>query len=76
MIKIRESILFIMMISTLIFGQNDTLTINQCVDIALKNNPQIRLAQSNYDFNNSNLVITRSSIYPQLSLQSSWNRNG
>ena len=76
MIKIRESLLFIMMISTLIFGQNDTLTINQCVDIALKNNPQIRLAQSNYDINYSNLVITRSDIYPQVSLQSGWNRNG
>jgi TolC family type I secretion outer membrane protein len=76
MIKILQPILFILIISGLSFGQNDTLTINQCVDIALKNNPQIRLAQSNYDFNNSNLVITRSSIYPQLSLQSSWNRNG
>jgi outer membrane protein len=76
MIKIRESFLFIMMISTLIFGQDDTLTINQCVDIALKNNPQIRLAQSNYDINYSNLVITRSNLYPQISLQSTWNRNG
>ena len=76
MIKILQPILFILIISGLSFGQNDTLTINQCVDIALKNNPQIRLAQSNYDFNYSNLVISRSNIYPQLSLQSSWNRNG
>lgn len=76
MIKIRELSLFIIIISTLLFGQNDTLTINQCVDIALKNNPQIRLAQSNYDFNYSNLTITRSNIYPQVSLQTAWNRNG
>ena len=76
MIKIRESFLFIMMISTLIFGQDDTLTINQCVEIALKNNPQVRLAQSNYDINYTNLLITRSNIFPQVSLQSSWNRNG
>jgi TolC family type I secretion outer membrane protein len=64
------------MISELMFGQDDSLTINQCVEIALKNNPQIRLAQSNYDINYSNLIITRSNIYPQVSLQSSWNRNG
>jgi len=76
MIKIRESLFFIIMISELMFGQNDSLTINQCVEIALKNNPQIRLAQSNYDINYSNLIITRSNIYPQVSLQSAWNRNG
>ena len=73
MIKILQ---FILVISTLSFCQNDTLTISQCVDIALKNNPQIRLAQSNYDFNYSNLVISRSNIYPQVSLQTAWNRNG
>jgi len=71
-----KPILFILIISGLSFGQNDSLTISQCVDIALKNNPQIRLAQSNYDFNYSNLVITRSNIFPQVSLQSAWNRNG
>ena len=76
MIKIRESLFFIIMISELMCGQNDSLTINQCVEIALKNNPQIRLAQSNYDINYSNLIITRSNIYPQVSLQSTWNRNG
>jgi TolC family type I secretion outer membrane protein len=76
MIKIRESLFFIIMISELMFGQDDSLTINQCVEIALKNNPQIRLAQSNYDINYSNLIITRSNIYPQVSLQSTWNRNG
>jgi TolC family type I secretion outer membrane protein len=76
MIKHLFSFVFILAISSLLYGQSDSLTINQCVDIALKNNPQIRLAQSNYDFNYSNLVISRSNIYPQLSLQSSWNRNG
>ena len=76
MIKTLRPLIFILIISGLSFGQNDTLTINQCVDLALKNNPQIRLAQSNYDFNYSNLVISRSNIYPQVSLQSAWNRNG
>lgn len=76
MIKMMRLILFISIISNIIFAQGDTMTINQCVDLALKNNPQIKLAQSNYDFNYSNLVITRSNIYPQISLQSAWNRNG
>src|SRR5664279_1607941 len=76
MIKSLKPLIFILIFSGLSFSQNDTLTISQCVDIALKNNPQIRLAQSNYDFNYSNLVITRSNIFPQISLQSGWNRNG
>jgi outer membrane protein len=76
MIKTLRSLLFIIIFSNLLFCQNDTLTINQCVDIALKNNPQIRLARSNYDFNYSNLIISRSNIFPQISLQSGWNRNG
>ena len=76
MTKIAHSVLFILIISGLSFSQSDTLTINQCVDLALKNNPQIRLAQSNYDFNYSNLVISRSNIFPQISFQSGWNRNG
>jgi TolC family type I secretion outer membrane protein len=76
MIKSLKLLIFLLIFSGLSFGQNDTLTISQCVDIALKNNPQIRLAQSNLDFNSSNLVITRSNIFPQISLQSSWNRNG
>jgi outer membrane protein len=76
MIKILPPLFFTVIISNILFAQNDTMTINQCVDLALKNNPQIRLAQSNYDFNYSNLLITRSNIFPQISLQTGWNRNG
>jgi TolC family type I secretion outer membrane protein len=76
MIKIR--ILFLCFIAApgLIFAQHDTLTLNECVDLALKNNPQIRVAQSNYDLNYSNEVITKSNLFPQVFLQSGWNRNG
>jgi outer membrane protein len=76
MINTWKTLLFVLIVSSFLFGQNDTLTINQCVDIALKNNPQIKLAQSNYDFTSSNLQISRSNIYPQISLQTGWNRNG
>ncbi len=57
-------------------AQVDTLTIDKCVDIALKNNPLIKIAESNYDIASSNLIGTRSILMPQVSLQSNYNKNG
>jgi outer membrane protein len=54
----------------------DTLTINECVKLALANNPQIKLAQSNLDISSSNLVQSRSALFPQISLQTGFTRNG
>lgn len=59
-----------------LFAQADTLTIEKCVEIALKNNPQIKIAESNLDLSTSTLTNTRSVLYPQLSFNSGWNRNG
>jgi len=74
--KISQLYFFILVCSGIIFGQHDSLTINECVSIALKNNPQMKLAESNYDFNYSNVVITRSNLFPQIFLGAGWNRNG
>jgi len=76
MIKISQLLLFILIFSGIIFSQHDSLTINQCVDIALKNNPQMKLAESNYDYNYSNVVLTRSNLYPQIAMGAGWLRNG
>ncbi|HVO75893.1 MAG TPA: TolC family protein [Ignavibacteriaceae bacterium] len=54
----------------------DTLTVEDFVSFALNNNPQIKLAQSNLDIAGSNLTIIRSALYPQLSLQTGWTKNG
>ena len=59
-----------------IFAQADTLTIDQCTAIALKNNPQLKIAEGTRDFNSSSVVSTRSALFPQLSFQTGWTKNG
>jgi outer membrane protein len=54
----------------------DTLTIKECVKLALENNPQIKLAESNLNISSSNLVGARSSLFPQISMQSGFTRSG
>ena len=76
MTKISQLFFFVLMLSGIIFGQHDSLTLNECVDIALKNNPQMKLAESNYDYNYSNVVITRSNLFPQIFMGAGWARNG
>lgn len=69
------SVIFLFMHSIL-FAQKDTLTIEKCIDIALNNNPQLKIAESNYDLSSSNLKSARSVFFPQLFFNSGWNRNG
>ena len=54
----------------------DSLTIEQFIQLALQNNPRIKLAQSNLDAASANLMITRSPLFPQINLQSGWTKNG
>lgn len=57
-------------------AQRDILTIEECIDIALKNNPQIRIAENSYELSASNLTGIRSSLLPQISFQSRYAKNG
>ena len=54
----------------------DSLTIDQCIELALKNNPQIKLAESNLELSSAALKSNRASVFPQVSLQSGWTNNG
>ena len=76
MTKFSQIFFFIFVINGIVFGQQDSITLNQCVDIALKNNPQMRLAESNYDYNYSNVTLARSNLFPQIFMGAGWNRNG
>ena len=67
---------FILLLTIPAYSQVDTLTINDCIEIALKNNPQIKLAESNVELSSSNLKSTMSVLYPQVSFQTGWTRNG
>jgi outer membrane protein len=57
------------------FAQSDTLTLVQCVDIALKNNPQIHVAEGNFESAEASFVIARSAYFPQISFQGSGTKN-
>lgn len=72
----RIKIVFILFFPGLIFAKSDTLNIDKCIEIALRNNPQIKIAESNLDLADANLVNNRSTLYPQLSFNSGWTRNG
>ena len=69
-------ILISFLLCNIAYAQNDTLTIDKSIDIALKNNPQVKIAESNYESFAANLLNARSSIYPSVSLQSNWTKNG
>jgi outer membrane protein len=58
------------------FAQSDTLTLEQCVDIALKNNPQIHVAEGNFDAAEASFVLARSAYFPQISFQASAAKSG
>jgi len=60
---------------SLCFGQIDTLTLVQCVDIALKNNPQIHVAEGNFEAAEASFVLARSAYFPQISFQASGTKN-
>jgi outer membrane protein len=57
------------------FAQSDSLTLEQCVDIALKNNPQIHVAEGNFEAAQASFVLARSAFFPQISLQASGTKN-
>ncbi|MGC8595343.1 MAG: TolC family protein [Candidatus Kryptoniota bacterium] len=58
-----------------LFAQSDTLTLEQCLDIALKNNPQIKLAEGAFESSESSLMLSRSALLPQISGQASGTKN-
>jgi len=72
----RFSFLFLyLFLVSACFAQSDTLTLQQCVDIALKNNPQIRVAEGNFDAAEASFVLARSAYFPQISFQASGTKN-
>ncbi len=52
-----------------------TLTVNQCIEIALKKNPSILAAMNTVEVNRSRVGEARSAYYPQISATGSYNRS-
>jgi TolC family type I secretion outer membrane protein len=72
----RKYLLLYLILPAGVFAQVDTLTLEQCVEIALKHNPSIRIAESGVDSSESNLEMARSALMPQISAQAALTRNG
>ncbi len=84
----RKDILTLVLLPAIAFAQSDsrapknlsmradTLTLNQCVQIALEHNPSIRVAEGGLQSSESNLELSRSVLMPQISAQAAITRNG
>ncbi|HUI28628.1 MAG TPA: TolC family protein [Candidatus Acidoferrales bacterium] len=72
----KNYIFLCLVIPALSFAQSDTLTLEHCVQIALKHNPSIRIAEGGLESSESNLELSRSALYPQISAQAALTRNG
>jgi outer membrane protein len=57
-------------------AQHDTLTINRCVELSLENNPMIKVAEAGYELSESNYSSNQANLFPQVSFQSAFGRNG
>ncbi len=56
--------------------QPDTLTLKELVQVALKNNPQIRVSEGGLESAQAQMKLTRSELFPQLSASAGVTRNG
>ena len=62
--------------ATELIAKGDVLTLQQCIEIALKNHPNINAATSNVRITDSKIGQARAGYYPQLTLQSGYQRIG
>ncbi|HEY9167256.1 MAG TPA: TolC family protein [Candidatus Kryptonia bacterium] len=72
----RKCCLFLALLPAIAFAQSDTLTLSQCVQIALKRNPQIRVAEGGLEASQADLKLTRSTLLPQVSASAGVTRSG
>lgn len=79
--KITAFLFVILLISTVTANAGtiqpgDLLTLEQCLDIARKNNPQIMTAEHGVSASRSKIGQAKSGYYPQLNLSSGYNYSG
>ncbi len=74
--KFLVIIFSIFILASLNYAQKETLTLRQCIDLALSKNPNIKIAEGNYELSAALLKSTASFLFPQISFQTGWTRNG
>lgn len=55
--------------------QGSVLSLNDCITIALNNNPNIKNAQYNYGISKANVNIARSDFFPKIGVGTGWTVN-
>ncbi len=74
--KFLVIILTVFIFASINYAQKEILTLRQCIDLALSKNPQIKIAEGNYELSAALLKSTSSFLFPQISFQTGWTRNG
>lgn len=74
--SMKNYVFLYLLLPAIALAQVDTLTLEQCVQIALKHNPSIRVAEGGLESSESNLKLSRSVLMPQISAQAAITRNG
>ncbi|MCE1187542.1 MAG: TolC family protein [Ignavibacteria bacterium] len=74
----RNILTVLCVFSVLIFANNpkDSITINLCIDLAIKNNPVIKSADATVELGEANFSSVRSGLLPSISFQSGVTKNG
>jgi outer membrane protein TolC len=86
-VKKIKKIIFLLVISVLLatnmsyaveevnVQQGSVLTLNDCITIALNNNPQIKNARYNYGISKANVNMARSDFFPTIKVGTGYNYN-
>ncbi|KOY84421.1 hypothetical protein AD998_20690 [bacterium 336/3] len=71
--KAQLLLLFLILLASNVFSQTaDTSSLNQCIDIAIKNNQNIQNKRLDELINQAKIAETKSDLYPQLKLKSNY----
>ncbi|MCX7832689.1 MAG: TolC family protein [Ignavibacteria bacterium] len=72
--KLLQLLIILLLIGSASYSQ-ELIELNTAVKTAMKNNPDIKLLESNLEIQKLNIQNRKGELYPTLSLSSGWSRN-
>lgn len=69
-------VLFLFGFSFSLNAQNKIMSLEDCITLAVKNNPQLKVSEANFESGEANVTLSRSGLMPQISLTSTASRSG
>jgi outer membrane protein TolC len=70
------SFIYFFVLGVFCYSQTDSLTLEDCINKAILNNPQMKVAQGNLELGSSSYISARSGLLPQISFQGGLTRYG